>query len=205
MRKHRLYGFVLAPLAVFGVILTRPSGSGVAAADYHGGSANQTLTVQPDSVTQALVGNVTPTIEMLFNREVLIQQEDQAVQAQKFREFLAMRLLYNLETLAAAQSAQRAQQARAAQVVVQTPVVTAATGDVWAELRQCESGGNYAENTGNGYYGAYQFSLGTWQGIGHSGYPSDASAAEQDAAAQELQARSGWGQWPACSRRLGLT
>ena len=79
-----------------------------------------------------------------------------------------------------------------------------ASGD-WAELRQCESGGDYSDNTGNGYYGAYQFSLGTWQSIGYSGLPSDAAPAVQDQAAQQLQARSGWGQWPSCSRQLGLS
>jgi len=77
-------------------------------------------------------------------------------------------------------------------------------GGVWAELRQCESGGNYAIDTGNGYYGAYQFSASTWHGLGFSGLPSQAPPATQDTAAVELQARSGWGQWPACSRRLGL-
>lgn len=79
-----------------------------------------------------------------------------------------------------------------------------ATPAVWASLRQCESNGNYGDNTGNGYYGAYQFSLSTWRGLGYAGLPSNASAAVQDQAAQRLQARSGWGQWPACSRRLGL-
>lgn len=78
------------------------------------------------------------------------------------------------------------------------------SGDVWAALAQCESGGNPATNTGNGYYGLYQFSLGTWQSVGGSGLPSDASAAEQTQRAQILQARSGWGQWPACSAKLGL-
>jgi hypothetical protein len=68
----------------------------------------------------------------------------------------------------------------------------------------CESGGNYAENTGNGYYGAYQFSLSTWYGLGFTGLPSDASPATQDAAAAELQAEAGWGQWPSCSAQLGL-
>lgn len=82
--------------------------------------------------------------------------------------------------------------------------VTRTTGDVWEALRQCESGGNYADNTGNGYYGAYQFSLGTWSGLGYSGLPSNAAPETQDEAAQKLQARSGWGQWPACSRQLGL-
>jgi hypothetical protein len=80
----------------------------------------------------------------------------------------------------------------------------APAGGVWYELRLCESGGNYAEDTGNGYYGAYQFALSTWYGLGFTGLPSDASAATQDLAAEELQARSGWGQWPSCSAQLGL-
>lgn len=74
----------------------------------------------------------------------------------------------------------------------------------WAALAQCESGGNPATNTGNGYYGMYQFSLPTWQSVGGSGLPSEASAAEQTMRAQILQQRSGWGQWPACSASLGL-
>ncbi len=80
----------------------------------------------------------------------------------------------------------------------------AVSGDVWAALARCESGGNPAINTGNGYYGMYQFSLGTWQSLGGTGLPSEASAEEQTAMAQKLQARSGWGQWPACTSRLGL-
>lgn len=84
------------------------------------------------------------------------------------------------------------------------PVASSVGGDVWAALAACESGGNPSTNTGNGYYGMYQFSLPTWQSVGGSGLPSDASAAEQTMRAQILQARSGWGQWPACSARLGL-
>ena len=84
------------------------------------------------------------------------------------------------------------------------PVPPPPIGGVWYELRMCESGDNYAENNGNGYYGAYQFSLATWYGLGFTGLPSSASPATQDLAAQELQSRSGWGQWPACSANLGL-
>ncbi len=76
--------------------------------------------------------------------------------------------------------------------------------DAWAAIAQCESGGNPSMNSGNGYYGMYQFSLPTWQSVGGVGLPSDASAAEQTQRAQILQQRSGWGQWPACSARLGL-
>jgi Transglycosylase-like domain. len=77
-------------------------------------------------------------------------------------------------------------------------------GGAFAALADCESGGNYSINTGNGYYGAYQFSLSTWQGLGYGGYPHQASPAVQDQAARELQALYGWGQWPGCSWYLGL-
>lgn len=79
-----------------------------------------------------------------------------------------------------------------------------ATAANFARLRQCESGGNYAINTGNGYYGAYQFSAGTWRSLGLSGLPHQASPAEQDAAAARLQAQQGWRPWPGCSRKLRL-
>ncbi len=76
---------------------------------------------------------------------------------------------------------------------------------VWGALAQCESGGNPAAVSSNGlYYGLYQFSVGTWQAMGGSGLPSQASPAEQTQRAQMLQARSGWGQWPACAAKLGL-
>ena len=78
-------------------------------------------------------------------------------------------------------------------------------GDVWLQLRLCESGGDYTKNTGNGYYGAYQFSPGTWDSMGTGyGYAHEAPPEVQDSAAQRLQARSGWGQWPSCARKMGL-
>ncbi len=76
-------------------------------------------------------------------------------------------------------------------------------GDVWARLRACESGGNYANKSNPRYRGAYQFSYGTWRSVGGSGDPADASPEEQDARARALQQRSGWGQWPVCSRHAG--
>ena len=77
-------------------------------------------------------------------------------------------------------------------------------GGVWAALRQCESGGNYAENTGNGFYGAYQFAQATWTGLGYPGRPDLEPPAMQDQAAQKLQAQQGWGPWPTCAAALGL-
>ena len=75
---------------------------------------------------------------------------------------------------------------------------------VWAKLAQCESGGNPAANTGNGFYGMYQFTLETWQALGGTGYPHEADAATQTAMAKKLQAQAGWGQWPGCADKLGL-
>lgn len=83
------------------------------------------------------------------------------------------------------------------------PAQAQASG-AWGQLAACESGGNPTTNTGNGYYGAYQFSASTWRSVGGSGLPSQASMEEQTARAQALQARSGWGQWPACTAKLGL-
>jgi len=77
-------------------------------------------------------------------------------------------------------------------------------GGEWLQLRECESGDNYAENTGNGFYGAYQFSEQTWTNLGYPGRPDLESHQMQDEAAMKLQQESGWGQWPACSAALGL-
>ena len=77
-------------------------------------------------------------------------------------------------------------------------------GTVWDRLAQCESGGNWSINTGNGYYGGLQFGLTAWRAVGGSGRPDQASRAEQIRRAEILLDLQGWGAWPACSRRLGL-
>lgn len=85
------------------------------------------------------------------------------------------------------------------------PALPAPAGGVWEALRNCESGGNYSINTGNGYYGAYQFSAPTWRSMGTDyAYAHEAPYWVQDDAAKRLQERAGWGQWPACTRKLGL-
>jgi hypothetical protein len=79
-----------------------------------------------------------------------------------------------------------------------------AARDPLAALRSCESGGDYRANTGNGYYGAYQFTADAWHSLGYRGLPNQAAPAVQDEAAARLQARSGWSQWPGCSAELRL-
>ena len=76
------------------------------------------------------------------------------------------------------------------------------TAHGWHSL-STNTGGS--DNTGNGFYGAYQFTEQTWSSLGLSGLPSQAAPAVQDDAAKRLQARDGWGSWPACSRKLGLS
>ena len=75
---------------------------------------------------------------------------------------------------------------------------------VWYDLAECESGGNWSIDTGNGYYGGLQFSLASWESVGGSGYPHEHPAGTQIEFGRELQSRQGWGAWPHCSEELGL-
>jgi resuscitation-promoting factor RpfA len=87
---------------------------------------------------------------------------------------------------------------------VVAPAAQAGTGSAWDRLAQCESGGNWKINTGNGYYGGIQFNPTTWRAFGGSGMPHQASKAQQIAVAERVLAKQGWNAWPACSRKLGL-
>ena len=98
-------------------------------------------------------------------------------------------------------------------VAVGTPIALAGNADaaptsVWDKVAQCESGGNWNTNTGNGYYGGLQFSAGTWTAYGGGAYAPTANLAsreEQIAIAEKVQAAQGWGAWPACTASLGLS
>ena len=86
-----------------------------------------------------------------------------------------------------------------------TGTASAATASEWDAVARCESGGNWAINTGNGYYGGLQFNVGTWQAYGGSGLPSDASRETQIAIATKVRnASGGYGAWPGCAAKLGL-
>lgn len=69
----------------------------------------------------------------------------------------------------------------------------------WEAIAQCESGGNWAANTGNGDYGGLQISQSTWAANGGGGLPSQASPVEQVAVANRIMATQGPGAWPTCS------
>lgn len=78
---------------------------------------------------------------------------------------------------------------------------------VWDALAQCESGGNWAINSGNGYYGGLQFSYRTWHDYGggaYADYPHQATREQQIAVAERLRAVRGYAPWPACRANLGL-
>ena len=84
---------------------------------------------------------------------------------------------------------------------------SAASAADWQKLAMCESGGNWAINTGNGYYGGLQFSSSTWLGYGGGAYASRADLAaptQQMAIADKVLAAQGWNAWPSCSRSTGL-
>ncbi len=91
-------------------------------------------------------------------------------------------------------------------VMVATPA-DAASLSAWKRLAQCESGGRWHINTGNGYYGGLQFSSGTWRAFGGGRYASNAhraTRAQQIRVAEKVRRVQGWGAWPVCSRKAGL-
>jgi LysM repeat protein len=85
------------------------------------------------------------------------------------------------------------------------PSANAADLATWEKLAQCESGGNWSINTGNGFYGGLQFTQQSWNGVGMSGSPHTASKEMQIEAGERLLAVQGWGAWPACTAKYGLS
>ncbi|MEX5263468.1 transglycosylase family protein [Kocuria sp. CPCC 205231] len=81
----------------------------------------------------------------------------------------------------------------------------AAPASTWDALAECESGGNWGTSTGNGFSGGLQFTPSTWAAFGGQGAPQDASREQQIAVAENVLDGQGWGAWPACSAKLGLS
>jgi len=77
-------------------------------------------------------------------------------------------------------------------------------GDALARLRSCEAGGAYDRNSGNGYYGAYQYNISTWANYDGYHIPSDAPGSVQDEKAWLTYQARGWQPWPSCSVKMGL-
>ncbi|MEX5249286.1 UNVERIFIED_CONTAM: transglycosylase family protein [Kocuria sp. CPCC 205295] len=81
----------------------------------------------------------------------------------------------------------------------------AQAADKWDQLVECEASGDWSANTGNGFSGGLQFTPSTWAAFGGSGSAANASASEQKAVAERVLAEQGWGAWPSCSQKLGLS
>ena len=95
-----------------------------------------------------------------------------------------------------------------APLVAAIPLVSASSASAaeagpWDRLASCESGGNWHINTGNGYYGGLQFSMGTWQSYGGSGMPHEQAAWQQAQVAERVRTSSGLGSWPHCGSHYG--
>ncbi|MFD2474881.1 LysM peptidoglycan-binding domain-containing protein [Amycolatopsis silviterrae] len=91
-------------------------------------------------------------------------------------------------------------------IAVGAPLAIAATpasATNWDAIAQCESGGNWSTNTGNGYYGGLQFTQSTWKAYGGTGSPQGASREQQIAVAERVMQGQGPGAWPVCSKKAG--
>jgi len=172
--------------------------------------ANQATTVVPNTVADSAKAPAktegTYTLTLNTKKVAPIEVKSSKSSFNSVREHL---IAEQNAKIAAAEEAKKAEAAKAAAakkavVVAPNPVVTVASGDAWEQLRLCEAGGNYARNSGNGYYGAYQFDIGTWGGFGGYARADLAPPAIQDEKARQTQHARGWYPWPACSRKLGL-
>jgi len=93
-------------------------------------------------------------------------------------------------------------------VAVGVPIAVAGTANaapdnVWDRVAQCESGGNWNINTGNGFSGGLQFTPSTWRAFGGTGSAHRASREQQIAVAERVLAAQGWNAWPVCSKKAG--
>ena len=148
-----------------------------------------------------------PTLDTKSHRHLRAEQLDVSRAKYKLaarrvveeQENRRARIVERREDRREAAAAAAAAEAASAEASAPAPVSSESTasGEL-SSIAECESGGDYSANTGNGFYGAYQFTPETWAGVGGSGLPSEASAAEQDMRAQMLLEQSGTSPWPVC-------
>ncbi len=182
---------LLIPTMVLAAQVASPVHSPATALVGASASADSTVNTQISLNTKTTAALDLKTTEPDFDTDVLAPLR--AAQAKAAADAAAA---------AAAAQARAKLLATKARAVVQA--VTVATGDVWERLRLCEAGGDYTRNSGNGYYGAYQYDLSTWANYDGYARPDLAPPAVQDAKARSTQAARGWAPWPACARKLGL-
>jgi hypothetical protein len=203
MRNRRFltaFLVVLPSAAVAGGVFAANVGSGE---QTHQAQLSSSVVASPTPDGDLAIGDMVEEARLLNATTARLAAERRATE-----ELAAQQAAQALDAKRAHALAQRiklreAVNVRKAAAPAAAPAPAPTGDDVWARLRKCEAGGVYSRNSGNGYYGAYQFAAGTWRSLGYSGLPHEAPPEVQDEAARKLQARSGWGQWPACSRRIG--
>ena len=146
------------------------------------GTSQHTITLQTNTYAPLAVASVKPSFDEAVLKPLRAKQDADAKAAAKARTIV---------------------RTTATTVAKRAPLVIGGA-DAFAKLRFCEAGGDYTKNTGNGYYGAYQYNIGTWANFGGFARPDLAPPEVQDAKARETQARRGWSPWPSCARKLGL-
>jgi len=198
-------------------ILTALSVSGIAQADYTSDydfkaklALNQTLPVKVEK-TKIAEPNILLTKQANVLEAVKCENKIKIIAGESNLDRNARLAREAAEHAALAQAQAQAQEAARAAArarITTLPLAGLDMGDAWYRLRMCESGNTYPRNSGNGYYGAYQFNISTWKGYAPAGYgdirPDLAPPAIQDQAALALYNKRGWSPWPACSRKLGL-
>lgn len=178
MNKHRIWIYLLVLSSLVAAVSLRHDGS----VEATGGRASiATEGVHSLSVLDAVIYKYQADV-VIWTAQVKENQRIAAEVERKRRE-------------AAEQAATRR---------ARSPVASSTGGNVWDRLAQCESGGNWSINTGNGYYGGLQFNLQTWHAYGGTGYPNEHSRETQIAVAERLRSARGFQPWPACARKLGL-
>ena len=167
----------------------------------------QTVTVQPgDNLTKLASTNGTTSLRLYYANTGIADPDlifpNQELKVPATDETLAPRAVPANQQIAVPTTSESTQAAAPQQVRTAAAVTT--SGSVWDRIAACESGGNWSIDTGNGFYGGLQFTLSSWSAVGGTGYPNQASRDEQIARGQILQARQGWGAWPACTAKLGI-
>ncbi len=146
--------------------------------------------------------------DLIFPGQVLsVPAEDEALVARALPETAPVEVKQQVAANPAADTqpvAPAPTRAPAPRQVTAPAAPAVANGSVWDRLAMCEATGNWAINTGNGYYGGLQFTLSSWRAVGGTGYPHEASREEQISRGIKLQALQGWGAWPACTAKLGI-
>ncbi len=196
-------------VGVFAVVLSAIAGHSAAAAPQNAKSTKPSsiravYVVQPGDTLSAIGTKYKLSYSRLFDANTQIANPDVIDVGNKIKIPRAGAKFAKRAVATTAPVATTASYA-AEPVQASAPAAPAvADGSVWDRLAQCESGGNWQINTGNGYYGGLQFTQGTWTGNGGQGSPQNASREQQIAVAKNVLASQGWGAWPACSSQLGL-